>query len=374
MTTALVSEPDPAVPAPARLDLATDDQVRNFLARLFAQTRQSNGTGTAETLAAALAAAILPWACDRLPSKYSREAYARDIRTFVMQMAAQDIGLFDVTGDELREAALVQAGKSEASISRTLSTLRGIYEQLGKKGLVPWERVRDIQAVGAPRVEKNTTPALSEPEATRLLHTPNRATLRGTRDCALLFVFFKTAARVSAIASAKVGHIERTDTEYYLRMREKGGKKPLKALLEAAPALLEYVIAAGIREDLDGPLFRPLAKDRKSLVRAHVSRQTTWSIVKGYARAAGIAADRIDSGRGVGVHSLRKTAITNALDHGAPLIKVKELAGHSDIRTTSSTTSPRLRTPKRRRGIFRYDNRGNTRAFALYRSQTVCKA
>jgi site-specific recombinase XerD len=34
------------------------------------------------------------------------------------------------------------------------------------------------------------------------------------------------------------------------------------------------------------------------------------------------------------VHSLRKTAITNALENGAPIQKVQQLAGHADIRTT----------------------------------------
>src|SRR5207247_2681578 len=37
---------------------------------------------------------------------------------------------------------------------------------------------------------------------------------------------------------------------------------------------------------------------------------------------------------GVGVHSLRKTALTNALENGAPIQKVQQLAGHADIRTT----------------------------------------
>ena len=47
---------------------------------------------------------------------------------------------------------------------------------------------------------------------------------------------------------------------------------------------------------------------------------------------------RIDPGRvdrcGIGVHSLRKTAITNALENGAPIQKVQQLAGQADIRTT----------------------------------------
>jgi site-specific recombinase XerD len=196
-----------------------------------------------------------------------------------------------------------------------------------------WETVQDIQAVTAPRVNKNTTPALSGAEATRLLHAPDTSTLGGIRDHAMLFIFLKTACRCSALATARVGNIERTDTDFYLLVREKGGKLQRKALLEASPALLSYLEVTGITEDIDGPLFRPLAKDRRHFVRDYMSRQAVWKIVKKYARDAGIHVDRL-GGRGVGVHSLRKTALTNALEHGARMEQVQQLAGHADIRTT----------------------------------------
>lgn len=207
---------------------------------------------------------------------------------------------------------MLAAGKTPTTVARVLSVLRGTYQQFGKRGLMDWDCVRDIQSVESPRVEKNTTPALSQQEACKLLHAPNTSTLVGLRDHAMLFVFFKTAARCSAIANACVGHIERTDTDYYIKVREKGGRTQRKALLEAAPAVLAYMDAAGIRDDLEGPLFRPAAKVRKSLIRKHLPRTTVWAIVKKYARQVGIHADRL-GGRGVGVHSLRKTAITNAL-------------------------------------------------------------
>ena len=148
-----------------------------------------------------------------------------------------------------------------------------------------------------------------------------------------------TASRCSALANAKVGHIERTDTSYYLMITDKGKKRQRKALLEAAPPLLEYLDAAGIRDDIEGSLFRPSDKDRRTLLPKGLDRRTIWTIVKKYAREAGIDVDRL-GGRGVGVHSLRKTAITNALEHGAKMEQVQQLAGHSDIRTTQLYYEP----------------------------------
>ena len=49
--------------------------------------------------------------------------------------------------------------------------------------------------------------------------------------------------------------------------------------------------------------------------------------------AAGIVPSRLGS-RGIGIHSLRKTAINDAIRNGATMHEVREFAGHADIRTT----------------------------------------
>ena len=307
-------------------DLTTDEKVAAILSRLLPVTRDGKPGPVA---------ALLPWVCDRLPSPHSRRAYASDLAMFVSRMRERGIDPLHVTGDDLRlyKAALLAAGQTTATVARSLSVLRGTYQQFGKRGLIPWESVRDIQSVESPRVEKNTTPCLSQQEAIKLLHASDMATVIGLRDHAMLFVYFKTAARCSAVRNARIGDIERTDFDWYLVVREKGGKTQRKAMLEAAPAVLAYIDAAGIRDDLEGPLFRPVAKDRTTLIRKYLDRSTIWEIVKRNARKAGLDPDRVGR-RGIGVHSLRKTAITNALENGAPIQKVQQLAGHADIRTT----------------------------------------
>lgn len=250
---------DPPVLGPTSLhmpsDATSDAAVARFLGRIFGVTKGQPGDP---------AAALLPWVCDRLRSEHSRRGYARDLAQFARHMETVGVRPLEATGDDLRvyKAALLLAGRSPASVARVLSVLRGTYQQFGKRGLVAWEQVRDIQSVEAPRVERGGTPALSQREAVALLHAPDRTTLAGVRDHALLAVFFKTACRVSAVANALVGHVERTDTDLYLAVSEKGGRRQRKALLDAAGPLLAYLDAAGIRDDVDGPLFRPVSKDR----------------------------------------------------------------------------------------------------------------
>ena len=146
-------------------------------------------------------------------------------------------------------------------------------------------------------------------------------------------VFFITGCRVSAIVQACVGHLETDGVEHYLNVTEKRNKKRRKILLNAARPLRPYLERAGIGEDKEGPLFRPMRPDGAGLVRRHLDRKTPWRLVKKYCMAAGIDPSRLGS-RGIGIHSLRKTAINDAIRNGVTMHEVREFAGHSDIRTT----------------------------------------
>jgi integrase len=68
------------------------------------------------------------------------------------------------------------------------------------------------------------------------------------------------------------------------------------------------------------------------LIRRHLDRKTPWRLVKKYGRAAGIDPDWLGA-RGIGIHSLRKTAIDDAIRNGVTMHEMREFAGHADIRT-----------------------------------------
>jgi site-specific recombinase XerD len=205
-----------------------------------------------------------------------------------------------------------------ATVARRLSVLRGTYHQLAAKGLIAWETAQDIGAVKAPAVQKNSTPSLTERQAISLLEAIPTETLQGIRDLALMNVFFITGCRVSAIVGARVGHLETDGVEHYLHVTEKRNKKRRKILLDAARPLRAYIERAGIGDDREGPLFRPMKPDGTGLERRHLDRKTPWRLVKKYCRAAGIDPDRL-GGRGIGIHSLRKTAINDAIRNGATM-------------------------------------------------------
>ena len=238
-----------------------------------------------------------------------------------------------ITDADDNKRALLEAGRTSATVARRLSVLRGTCHQLAAKGLVSWETAQDIAAVQAPGVQKNSTPSLTQKQAIALLEAMPADTLQGIRDLAMMSVFFLTGSRVSAVTGACVGHLETDGVEHFLHVTEKRNKKRRKILLDAARPVLAYVQRAGIGEDKEGPLFRPMTPDATRLIRRHLDRKTPWRLVKKYCQAAGIDPKRLGS-RGIGIHSMRKTAINDAIRNGASMHEVREFAGHADIRTT----------------------------------------
>src|SRR5262245_9561291 len=163
---------------------------------------------------------------------------------------------------------------SKATIARRLSVLRGTYRELAAKRLLPCETAQYIAAISAPKVQKNATPALTQRQAVSLLEAIPTGTLHGVRDFALMSVFFLTGCWVSAVVAARVGDLESDGVEHYLLVTEKRGKRARKILLDAAGAVRAYVERAGIGGDREGPLFRPVRPDGKTLVRRHLERKT----------------------------------------------------------------------------------------------------
>jgi integrase len=148
----------------------------------------------------------------------------------------------------------------------------------------------------------------------------------------LLAILAYTACRVGEVTRLTVGDYRQTDGHNVLQVMGKGGKErcvPLNP--QAAQRLEAWLKIAGIRQDLDGPMFRPLKSSRKKAkdefaVKA-LTRRAIQVIVKDYARDLNLDPHFT-------VHSLRVTALTTARQLGSDIIELRDFAGHADPRTT----------------------------------------
>jgi integrase/recombinase XerD len=139
-----------------------------------------------------------------------------------------------------------------------------------------------------------------------------------------------TFARVNAVIGMKVKDYFTQGRRGWVRLHEKGGKEhevPCHHTLEAF--LDEYIAAACIKDDADGPMFRTIAgygsQDPGST--APLWQQDVYRMIQRRAKAAGIATR-------IGNHTFRATGITAYLKNGGTLEHAQQIANHASPRTT----------------------------------------
>jgi site-specific recombinase XerD len=212
---------------------------------------------------------------------------------------------------------------SGATIRRKLAALSSLFEYLCEKNAVDFNPVKGAKR---PKVNSNEgrTPALGDHQARALLDAPDPATLKGQRDRAMLAVLLYHGLRREELCLLKVRDIHDRRGVPHLRVHGKGGKIRYVPLHPAsAERLHTYMEMAGHAMTPDAALFQPTRKTGKA-----ITADGVYKCVLAYAAQARISVE------GFGVHSLRATAATNALDHEADIAKVQEWLGHANIATT----------------------------------------
>jgi integrase/recombinase XerD len=164
-----------------------------------------------------------------------------------------------------------------------------------------------------------------------LLQAPPEDTLKGIRDRAILATLLYHGVRREELCKLTVKDIEERQGVPHLRVEGKGEKVRFLVVAPIAARLISlYLDAAGHRHDLNGPLFRPLKNNRTKTLNKPLHPDAVYKLAIHYAEKVGISAVV----HGFRTHSLRATAATNALEHGADIAKVQEWLGHADISTT----------------------------------------
>ncbi len=96
-----------------------------------------------------------------------------------------------------------------------------------------------------------------------------------------------------------------------------------------AELVADYMEYLGHGGEPGAALFQPVRDNVNRKTDKAMTTDGVYKVVRDYARKIGIT-----DLEGLGVHSLRATAATNALDHEADIAKVQEWLGHANIATT----------------------------------------
>lgn len=222
--------------------------------------------------------------------------------------------------DDLQTRAL--AG---ATIRRYLASLSSLFDYLCEKNAVTHN---PVDGVKRPSVDsyKGKTPALGDHQARKLLDFRAGESLKDKRDRALLATLLYHGLRREELCKLTVRDAKQQRRGVlHLKIAGKGGKTRFVPLHPAAGRLLaDYLDAAGHGEDESGALFRPLHHSRGESA-GGITPDGVYKLVREYSTTLGFT---------VGAHSLRSTAATNALEHGADLAEVQQMLGHANIATT----------------------------------------
>ena len=151
----------------------------------------------------------------------------------------------------------------------------------------------------------------------------------GLRDVAMLEVLYGAGLRVTELVTLPLSAIDRRGQ--LLRVIGKGRKERIVPMGDVAAEAIEVYLAEsrpillGDREDREHATF--LTRRGKTM-----TRQNFFARLRGHAKAAGIASDRVSP------HVLRHGFATDLLEGGADLRAIQSMLGHADLSTTEIYT------------------------------------
>jgi integrase/recombinase XerC len=220
---------------------------------------------------------------------------------------------------------LSRRGLARRSIARKLSAVRTFFRHLHREEIVDANPARTVRS---PKLEKTLPAWLTRAEIERLFALAEAGaadnTFRGTRDHAIVELFYSTGIRLSELRTLDLEHVDAVGE--LVRVMGKGRKERIVPLGRAAAAALRR--------------YEPRRRERLYRL-PHAERHALFISERGTRlsgrRIQDIVGDflaRVADDAGLSTHSLRHSFATHLLDAGADLVAVKEMLGHVSLSTT----------------------------------------
>ncbi len=221
---------------------------------------------------------------------------------------------------------------------RTLKKTTQNYYLIALRSLLEFFVEKDIASLPPSKVKLAKDKAdkeikfLTLEQLSRLLDAPDKTTIIGLRDRALLETLFSTGLRVAELAALNTDQLRIKDDTHDIETAIIGKGSKIRTVYfseRAIKALRQYLKE---RKDMDDALFinyrRGAAKGRQS---RRLTVKSVEDIVKKYVKIAGLPVMATP-------HTLRHSFATDLLNGGVDLRTVQEFLGHSNIATTQIYT------------------------------------
>ncbi len=258
---------------------------------------------------------------EKKASTNTLSSYLRDIRQLVAYLETHtDVDIDTATAEELNEyvSRLKENGKSVATVSRSIASIKNLYSFLFIRQLV---RANPATKLTTDKSVQKLPQILTSREVELLLEQPRCVDAKGYRDRAMLELLYATGMRVTELIDLNISDLNLGAGVVRCHSRNKERFIPMyPAAIKALENYITLVRPQMISEPDEEALFVNVSGER-------MSRQGFWKIIKYYQKKANIDKD-------ITPHTLRHSFAAHLLENGADIHAIQEMLGHADISST----------------------------------------
>jgi site-specific recombinase XerD len=189
------------------------------------------------------------------------------------------------------------------------------------------EHATQIQNIPLRRTTQPTVAYLEKTEIDALLATPDRSSLQGERDYALLLFLYNTGARATEAAQTNVGTLHLDNSPASVRFIGKGRKIRLCPLWSHTVDVLRVLLGSRLEGSEDMPVF--LNARRQRITRFGIHTLVERTVAKATSTTPSLRQKKVSP------HTIRHTTAVHLLRAGVDINTIRAWLGHVSLETTN---------------------------------------
>jgi tyrosine recombinase XerC len=246
--------------------------------------------------------------------------YHLDLKQFRAFLSDKDVRKIDRLDIRKYLGFLKGRNLKKRTLARKLSTLRSFFKFLLRDGYI---KSNPVAGVTSPKLEKMLPIFLDVNKVTKLVESPDKISLLGLRDRAILETLYSTGMRVSELVGLNIDRVDFIGG--VVQVYGKGKKERLIPIGDRAlRAIRDYLGREPSDKKENRAIF--LNKSRRRLTDRGVQNLINKYVL------------RTSLKEKISPHTLRHSFATHLLDRGADLRSIQELLGHASLSTTQIYT------------------------------------